>query len=175
MLVVKRLTIGKKLKQLKKRLKELERRETTLDDASSCGNEKPSPSTNTKPTQAFKGQSQSPPSLVVPVLQGQYTPPMHDDDEYLFPAACDERERSHTPPTFAYPTYPPPPEHMIMPPYGAVEEYHPMPTEIYPEYLSLAPVWVSLPLMTYFSDAIKQETGYPGSGPVDEGLPPYMS
>ena len=57
-----------------------------------------------------------------------------------------------------------------MPPYGAVQAYPPMLTETYSEYLSSAPVSVSLPLMMHFSDAIKQDTGYPSGEPVDEGL-----
>lgn len=164
-------------KKLKKRLEDLERRAGTSDDASSSGNEKPSPPTKTKRTQTPKTQRQSPPAQVKPVLPNQYTPPMHHDDEYLFPS-YDERERSNTPPMFAYSTYPPPPEEMIMPSYGAVPGYRPMPTETYPDYLTPAPVPVTLPSMTHFSDAIKREptaTGYPG-GPVDESaLPPYMS
>ena len=164
-------TTGKKLK---KRLEELERRAGTSDDASSSGNEKASPPTKTKRTATPKTQRQSPPAQVKPTMQGQYTPPMHHDDEYLFPASYDERERSNTPPMFAYSTYPPPPEEMIMPQYGAVQGYRPMPTDTYAEYLTPAPVPVTLPSMTHFSDAIKRETGYPG-GPVDEGLPPYLS
>jgi hypothetical protein len=99
---------------------------------------------------------------------------MHHDDEYLFQTSYDERERSNTPPMFAYSTYPPPPEEMIMPSYGPVQAYRPMPTESYPEYLSPPPVPVTLPSMTHFSDAIKRETGYPGAS-MDEGMPPYMS
>jgi hypothetical protein len=161
-------------KKLKKRLEELERRAGSSDDASSSGNEKPSPPTKAKRTQAPKAQRQTPPAQVKPAMPGQYTPPMHHDDEYLFPHSYDERERSHTPPMFAYSTYPPPPEEMIMPPYGAVQGYRPMPTESYPEYLSPPPVPVTLPSMTHFSDAIKRETtGYPG-GQVEEGMP-YMT
>ena len=161
-------------KKLKKRLEELERRAGTSDDASSSGNEKPSPPTKTKRVQAPKTQRQSPPAQVKPTLQGQYTPPMHHDDEYLFQASYDDRERSNTPPMFAYSTYPPPPEEMMMPSYGAVQGYRPMPTETYPEYLSPPAVPVTLPSMTHFSDAIKRETAYPG-GSMEENMPPYMS
>lgn len=174
MLVAKHpLTTGKKLK---KRLEDLERRAGTSDDASSSGNEKASPPTKTKRAPAPKTQTQrqSPPAQVKPTLQGQYTPPMHHDDEYLFPQSYDERERSNTPPMFAYSTYPPPPEEMIMPPYGAVQSYRPMATDSYPEYLTPAPVPVTLPSMTHFSDAIKREASYPGAT-VDDGMPPYMS
>jgi hypothetical protein len=175
--LLRRFTTGKKLK---KRLEDLERRAGSSDDASSSGNEKLSPPTKTKRAPAPKAQRQTPPAPVKPTTmqQGQYTPPMHHDDEYLFPQSYDERERSHTPPMFAYSTYPPPPEEMIMAPYGAVQGYrHAMPTaESYPEYLSPPPVPVSLPSMTHFHDAIKREPGYPASsGPAaDEGLS-YMT
>ncbi|KAK4157060.1 hypothetical protein C8A00DRAFT_12050 [Chaetomidium leptoderma] len=161
--------IGKKLK---KRLEELERRAGTSDDASSSGNEKASPPTKTKRTQAPKAQRQTPPATVKPSMQGQYTPPMHHDDEYLFPQSYDERERSHTPPMFAYSTYPPPPEEMMMAPYGAVQGYRPMPTESYPEYLSpaAAAVPVTLPSMTHFNDAIKREPAAYPAGPVEESM-----
>ncbi|KAK4103283.1 hypothetical protein N658DRAFT_494612 [Parathielavia hyrcaniae] len=170
-------------KKLKKRLEDLERRAGSSEDASSSGNETPSPPTKTKRTQTTKVQQrQSPPAPAKPAaMQSQYTPPMHPDDEYLFPSSSyDERQRSHSPPMFAYSTYPPPPdEQMMMPSYGAVQQgYRPMPTESYPEYLSPQPpasVPVTLPSMTHFSDAIKREPApYPGA-PVDEGLPPYIS
>ncbi|EAQ85021.1 hypothetical protein CHGG_09035 [Chaetomium globosum CBS 148.51] len=173
--VYRELNVPPTGKKLKKRLEELERRAGTSDDASSSGNEKASPPAKTKRTQAAKTQKQSPPAQMKPTLQGQYTPPMHHDDEYLFAHSYDERERSNTPPMFAYSTYPPPPEEMIMPPYGAVQSYHrAMPTESYQEYLSPPPVPVTLPSMTHFSDAIKREaTAYPGA-PAEEPIS-YMS
>ncbi|KAL2136441.1 hypothetical protein VTI74DRAFT_3674 [Chaetomium olivicolor] len=156
-------------KKLKKRLEDLERRAGTSDGGSSSSNDKPSPPTKAKRTQTPKAQRQTPPAPVKPALQGQYTPPMHHDDEYLFPpSSCDERERSHTPPMFTYTTYPPPPEEMMMQTYGAMPGYRPISTETYPEYLSPPPVPVSLPSMTHFSDAIKREPSYP-----EEPLP-YM-
>ncbi|KAK4127293.1 hypothetical protein N657DRAFT_653555 [Parathielavia appendiculata] len=165
-------------KKLKKRLEDLERRAGTSEEALSSVNEKPSPPTKTKRTQTTKAQQrQSPPAPVKPAMQSQYTPPMHHDDEYLFPPCYDERQRSHSPPMFTYSTYPPPPEEqMMIPPFGAVQSYRPMPAESYPEYLSPTPVPipVALPSMTHFSDAIKRETAYPGA-PVDEGLPPFMN
>lgn len=91
--------------------------------------------------------------------RGQYTPPLQED-EYLFPPSYDERERSHTPPGVSYyPTYPPPPEDMLMAPYGTVHaSYRPMTTEAYPEYLAASSaVPVTLPSMTHFSDALKRE------------------
>ncbi|KAK4249384.1 hypothetical protein C7999DRAFT_39501 [Corynascus novoguineensis] len=161
-------------KKLKKRLEELERRAGTSDDASSSGNEKTSPPTKAKRTQTTKTQRQTPPAPTKPVMQGQYTPPMQNDDVYLFPPTYDGRERSHTPPMFTYSTYPAPPEDMMMPQYGGVQGYRPMTTEAYAEYLSPPPVPVTLPSMTHFSDAIKREAGYPGAAPADESLS-YMS
>ncbi|KAK4237691.1 hypothetical protein C8A03DRAFT_15801 [Achaetomium macrosporum] len=164
-------------KKLKKRLEELERRAGTSDGGSASGNEKQSPPAKTKRTQTPKAQRQSPPAPVKPAVQGQYTPPMHHDDDYLFPpSSYDERERSHTPPMFSYSTYPPPPEDMMMSQYGAVQGYRPVPAESYPEYLSPAPVPVpvTLPSLTHFNDAIKREPGYPGGPGAEEGLS-YMS
>ena len=163
------LETGKKLKE---RLEELKVRAGTLDDALPSGNEKPSPPAETKRRPAPKTQRQSPPAQVKPTLQGQYTPPMHQEDEYLFQTSYDERERSNTPPILAYSTYPPPPEEMMMQSYGAVQGYQPMPTETYPEYLSPPPVM--LPSTTNFSDAIKRETAYPGRS-MDKAIPPCMS
>ncbi|KAL2256977.1 hypothetical protein VTK26DRAFT_822 [Humicola hyalothermophila] len=165
-------------KKLKKRLEELERRAGTSDGGSSSGNEKPSPPAKQKRTQTSKPSRQVPPAAPTkPAVQAQYTPPMHHDDEYLFPqSSYDERERSHTPPMFAYATYPPPPEEMMMPAYNAtIQGYRPMPTEPYPGYLAPQPgVPVSLPPMTHFSDAVKREpAGYPPAGPED-GLPHYV-
>ncbi|KAL2016316.1 hypothetical protein VTK56DRAFT_3887 [Thermocarpiscus australiensis] len=155
-------------KKLKKRLEELERRAGTSDGASSSGNEKPRPPTKTRRAQTSKEQTQ-PPAPVKPAGQGQITPPMHHDDEYLLPPSYDERERSHTPPMFSYSTYPAPPEDMLMPAYPAAQGYRPMPAESYPEYLSPPAVPVTLPSMTHFSDAIKRDSGYAGP-PAEDGF-----
>jgi hypothetical protein len=102
--------------------------------------------------------------------QSQFTPPMHSDDEYLFPQTpYDERERSHTPPLFAYSSYPPPPEDMLLAPYHH-QSYRPMTTEAYPDYLATT-VPVTLPSMTHFSDAVKRESVYG----EDTGLSPYVT
>ncbi|KAK3350088.1 hypothetical protein B0T25DRAFT_549773 [Lasiosphaeria hispida] len=156
-------------KKLKRRLEELERRAGTSDGASSGGEKSSSGSKSSKRSQQTpKAQKQT----AMPVkqqVQGQFTPPMHHDDEYLFPPSYDERERSHTPPMFTYSAYPAPPEEMLMPPYPGVQNYRT--TESYPEYLTPAPVPVTLPSMTHFSDALKRESGFAGA---DEGMP-YMT
>ncbi|KAK0629100.1 hypothetical protein B0T17DRAFT_614926 [Bombardia bombarda] len=152
-------------KKLKRRLEELERRAGS-DGASSSGSEKQSSSSSKNSSkrsqqQTPKAQKQSPQSPPKTMSRGAYTPPMHHDDEYLFPQSYDDRERSHTPPMFSYSTYPPPPDDMMMAPYGSVPAYRPMPTESYPEYLAATTVSVTLPSMTHFSDALKREPCYP--------------
>ncbi len=139
------LAIGERLK-----LKNLQQQAQIPDNASSSGNENMSPPTKTKrkPTSS-QAKRQSPPTRVRPTLQGQY--------DCLWP---------NTPTTFACLTYLPPPEEMIMPSDGAVRGYRPMPTEMYPEYLS--------PPAVHFSDATKPETAYLG-GPMDDSMPPFMS
>jgi hypothetical protein len=155
-------------KKLKRRLEDLERRAGTSDGASSSGNER-TPTKSTKKAPQTPKQKPVPVSQVKPMTQSQFTPPMHNDDEYLFPHAYDERERSNTPPIFAYPTYPPPPEDMLMS-YSAAQPYRTMTTEAYqPEYLTGA-VPVTLPPMNHFSDAIKRE--FPGH---EDSLSPYMN
>lgn len=152
---------------MKRRLEELERRAGTSDGASSSGNEKPSPaskssnnnSSSSKRQSSSKTQKATASSPPKQMSRGQYTPPLQED-EYLFPQSYDERERSHTPPGMSYySAYPPPPEDMLMPPYGSVHQsYRPMTTEAYPEYLAASSaVPVTLPSMTHFSDALKRE------------------
>lgn len=168
-------------KKLKRRLEDLERRAGTSDGTSSGGESKQTSSTKNSKKSAPKTQKQQSVNIA-PVAQppkpqmsrSQFTPPMHADDEYLFPPTpYDERERSHTPPLFAYSTYPPPPEDMLLPPYGGQphhQSYRPMTTaEPYPDYLS-APVPVTLPSMTHFSDAIKREPAYG----EESALSPYV-
>ncbi|KAK7956505.1 uncharacterized protein PG986_005727 [Apiospora aurea] len=94
----------------------------------------------------------------------QFAPPMHSDDELLFPPFYDERERSHTPPYMTYSDYPPPPDEMLLPPYGTAAPYEPIATaEGYSSYMKTT-VPCTLPSMTHFSDAIKRES-YPGEDP----------
>lgn len=167
-------------KKLKRRLEELERRAGTSDGTSSSGETKQTSSKSSKKTQsAPKAQKQQSTVHLAPVAapqkmsQGQFTPPMHADDEYLFPPTpYDERERSHSPQLFTYSTYPAPPEDMLLPPYGAQHQqaYRPMTTtDPYPDYGLATAVPVTLPSMTHFSDAIKRE-----SFGEDSGLSPYV-
>jgi hypothetical protein len=96
---------------------------------------------------------------------------MSHDDEYMFQTSYDERERTHSPPMFAYSAYPPP-DDMLMPGYGAAQSYRPMTTEPYTDYLSASTtVPVTLPSLTHFSDAIKREA-FPAG---DDSFSPYMN
>ncbi|KAB5583191.1 hypothetical protein GE09DRAFT_1050072 [Coniochaeta sp. 2T2.1] len=168
-------------KKLKRRLEDLERRAGTSDGTSSGGesknaNSKSSKKTQSAPSKPQKQQSTVHIASVAPpkMSHSQFTPPMNADDEYLFPPTpYDERERSHSPQLFAYSTYPPPPEDMLLPPYGGQshQSYRPMTTgEPYPDYLATT-VPVTLPSMTHFSDAIKRE---PGGFGGEDGLSPYV-
>jgi len=96
---------------------------------------------------------------------------MGHDDEYLFPQSYhNERDRSHTPPMFYSPSYPPPPEEtMLLPPYGTVQGYR---APEYPQYHMSHhnEVPITLPSMTHFNDAIKREP----SGSYEDNMPSYM-
>lgn len=107
-----------------------------------------------------------------PTDQGQFTPPMQQDDEFLVPPAYDDgRQRSHTPPLFPYAPYPPPQDELMMvhgyPPAHAYPGPMAAP-ETYPSYLA-APAPVTLPPMNHFNDALKRE-----AYPSDDSLA-YMS
>lgn len=95
---------------------------------------------------------------------------MNSEDELLFQSPYDDRERSHTPPYVTYSSYPPPDE-MLLPPYGSAQPYQPPMTtaEGYSNYMATT-VPCTLPSMTHFSDAIKREP-YHG----EEAMSPYMN
>ncbi|KAL6404708.1 hypothetical protein AUP68_11536 [Ilyonectria robusta] len=154
-------------KKLKRRLEDLERRAGSSDDAES---EKQSQSsTKSKRSSSSKSHKAQPatPAKTLP-SQGQYTPPMEQDD-FFYPGSYDDRERSHTPPLFPYSTYPAPDE-ILLHPYGAAQPYTAMTTaDTYPNYITTSAVPVTLPSMTHFSDAVKRE-----SYPSDDGMNPYM-
>lgn len=159
--------IGKKLKR---RLEDLERRAGTSDGSSSPpASEKAVPATNRNNKKAASPKAAKPVAAPQKHVAPQFTPPMHPDEELPFTLTYDERERSHTPPFIAYSSYPPPDE-MLLPPYGAAQGYHPMTTaDGYPTYISNT-VPCTLPSMTHFSDAIKREPYQ-----TDESMSPYMN
>ncbi|KAL7621912.1 hypothetical protein AAE478_007412 [Parahypoxylon ruwenzoriense] len=161
-------------KKLKRRLEDLERRAGTSDDASpTSGNEKQPQSSSRSTKKSSASKTQKPTAVPQkPVQPPQFTPPMNHDDELLFGHTYDERERSHTPPSYmGYSAYPPPPEDMILPPYNSAQPYHhPITTsEAYPSYMATT-VPCTLPSMTHFSDAIKRETY-----PPEDSMSPYMN
>ncbi|CCF42245.1 hypothetical protein CH063_12297 [Colletotrichum higginsianum] len=151
-------------KKLKRRLEDLERR---AGQEGTTTAEKPA---QTKTTKKSANKTHKTPVPTKTINQGQFTPPMHNDDEVFFAHHYEDgRERSNTPPFLAYSTYPPP-EDMIMAPAYTTQPY-PMGTaaEAYPGYLAAA-VPVTLPPMNHFNDAIKRE-----SYTSDDGLSPYMN
>ncbi|KAI1846072.1 hypothetical protein JX265_000995 [Neoarthrinium moseri] len=156
-------------KKLKRRLEDLERRAGTSDGSSPASGSEKQGQTNKS---SKKSPSKTQKSNVMPqkpVPAPQFTPPMTHEDELMFPSSYDERERSHTPPFMPYSAYPPPDE-MLLPPYGSAQAYHPMTTaDGYPSYIATTTVPCTLPSMTHFSDAIKREP-YP-----EESLSPYMN
>ncbi|OWP04857.1 transcription factor bZIP [Marssonina coronariae] len=85
------------------------------------------------------------------LLQNQYTPPM--EDNLMFSHGF-ERERSRTPPLFAYHSYPAP-EELLYPSYPQLQSYRPVSSSDYADYLT--PVPVTLPSMMHFHGAIKRE------------------
>lgn len=157
-------------KKLKRRLEDLERRAGTSDGASDSEKQNQAlPAKQSKRTQqppAPKPTKAPAPSK--PVIHGQFTPPMHHD-ELLFPPTYDERERSHTPPMFSYPAYPPPDELLLAIPYGSAHTYPITTAEPYPAYVPAA-VPVTLPPMNHFTEAVKR-----GGYAAEEGLSPYMN
>ncbi|KAK9772921.1 putative BZIP domain-containing protein [Seiridium cardinale] len=156
-------------KKLKRRLEDLERRANTSDGSSPVsGSEKQglatSKSSKKSPSKSQKNGSASHKPATAP----QFTPPMTAEDELMFPSTYDDRERSHTPPFIQYSAYPPPDE-MLLPPYGTAQPYHSMTSaEGYPSYMA-ATAPSTLPSITHFNDAIKREP-FP-----EESLSPYMN
>jgi hypothetical protein len=151
-------------------LEDLERRAGTSDESSSTGSEKQGQTPSTKSSKKSSKSSKPGNSQKVAASQPpQFTPPMNHEDEMMFPTSYDDRERSHTPPFMPYSAYPPPDE-VLLPPYGSHQSYHPMTTaDGYPSYTMATTVPCTLPSMTHFSDAIKREA-YP-----EEAMSPYMN
>ncbi|EXF79736.1 hypothetical protein CFIO01_10908 [Colletotrichum fioriniae PJ7] len=151
-------------KKLKRRLEDLERR---AGQEGTSPTEKPAATKSTKTKAASKTQKTPPPTKTM--NQGQFTPPMNNDDEVFFAQQHyeDDRGRSITPPFLAYSTYPPA-EEMIMAPAYTTQPYT-MSAAEYPTYLA-ATVPVTLPPMNHFQDAIKRESYH-----SDDGLSPYMN
>ncbi|TDZ29217.1 Transcription factor radR [Colletotrichum spinosum] len=158
-------------KKLKRRLEDLERR-AGQEESTSSPEMQTQPKVSKRHSQSLStpaSKTQKSPAPTKSMNQGQFTPPMHHDDELVFAQAYEDgRERSSTPPLFAYSTYPPP-EDMILAPSYTTQPYSMTTAEAYPGYLSAA-VPVTLPPMNHFNDAIKRES-YAG----DDGLSPYMN
>ncbi|KAL2755869.1 hypothetical protein ACRALDRAFT_2034858 [Sodiomyces alcalophilus JCM 7366] len=158
-------------KKLKRRLEDLERRageEGTSGSEKQVETKSPGSSSSSgakrRPSSASASKSSNKNSATkTPADQGQFTPPMQQDDEFLMPPAHDDgRQRSHTPPLFPYAPYNAQDEMMLVHAYPTAHVYPAAMTtaETYPAYLS-APAPVTLPPMNHFNDALKREEAYP--------------
>lgn len=91
---------------------------------------------------------------------------MESTEEMAFGAGFEKRERSHTPPMFAYPSYPAPDE-LLLDPYASAQPYPSISAaDPYPNYLTATTMPATLPAMTNFSDPMKQ---------CDDSLNPYLN
>jgi len=153
-------------KKLKKRLEDLERRAGSSDGASSSG-EKASSGSTTKSTK--RSQTQQPaktpkttPTAPLKSQQGQFTPPMHHEDEYLFPQSYEnERERSFTPPV-TYSAYPQlSSEGTLLHSYPTTQTYRPQESYGYLTPAHSSVTLPALPSIDNFEEAIKRESGFP--------------
>ncbi|KAM3067152.1 hypothetical protein ACMFMG_011706 [Clarireedia jacksonii] len=141
-------------KKLKRRLEDLERRagsssasppqaHAELPQQSDCSNE----------TQQSRSSPEVRRKVSPRLLASQYTPSMQSDDEIIFSQGFD-RDRSRTPPLFAYHTYPAP-EDVVYPPHPHSQLYRAIFSRDRPE---MAPVPVILSSMMHFPDTIERET-----------------
>lgn len=91
---------------------------------------------------------------------------MENSEEMVFTAGFEKRERSHTPPMFAYPSYPAPDE-LLLDPYASAQPYPSISAaDPYPNYLTATTMPTTLPAMTNFSDPMKS---------CDEAMNPYLN
>lgn len=148
-------------KKLKRRLEDLERRAGSPDSPESEKPTTPPTKSNKRASStkaATKAQTQAPPTKPVSM---QFTPPMENHDELLFPPTYDERERSHTPPSmYPYSSYPPPDETMLAP-YGTAPQYQSVVSmDSFPSYMAATTTTMAstVPSMSHFSDAFKRDS-----------------
>ncbi|KAL2131323.1 hypothetical protein VTI74DRAFT_5262 [Chaetomium olivicolor] len=134
-------------KRLRARLREFEERAVTPEGPPS-GNEKPSEPAGTRRGRKPKKRAQSLPAAE-PIWLGPSTPNIHEPSRCLYMTYSGEE-------TTAYSTYPPPPDDMLMPVYGAVQGYPPVAIEPYPQSLML-PAPVAVRPMTYFNGSVSPD------------------
>ncbi|KFG85769.1 hypothetical protein MANI_026709 [Metarhizium anisopliae] len=156
-------------KKLKRRLEDLERRAGSSDDGETekkPQSNNPSKSKRQSTSKTTKPSPPAPTAKPIQVSQGQFTPPMENNEEMVvFSAGFEKRERSITPPLFAYPSYPAPDE-LLLDPYASAQPYPSISAaDPYPHYLAATTMPATLPAMTNYSD-MKQ---------CDDGLSPYLN
>ncbi|KAK1831073.1 hypothetical protein QBC39DRAFT_97262 [Podospora conica] len=163
-------------KKLKKRLEDLERRAGSSDGASPPG-DKASSGSSTKSTKRPQTQQQVKAPKATPAVpvksQGQFTPPMHHEDEYLFPQSYEsERERSFTPPVHCSPYPQLSTEGTLLQSYPTTQTYRPQ--ESY-GYFTPGYTVPTLPPINNFEEAIKQESVSASFPDSFYSYPPSMS
>ncbi|EXV05654.1 hypothetical protein X797_000370 [Metarhizium robertsii] len=156
-------------KKLKRRLEDLERRAGSSDDGETekkPQSNNPSKSKRQSTSKTTKPSPPAPTAKPIQVSQGQFTPPMENNEEMVvFSAGFEKRERSNTPPLFAYPSYPAPDE-LLLDPYASAQPYPSISAaDPYPHYLAATTMPATLPAMTNYS----------GMKQCDDGLSPYLN
>ncbi|KAI9734128.1 MAG: hypothetical protein M1818_006669 [Claussenomyces sp. TS43310] len=149
-------------KKLKRRLEDLERRAgSSSESPPQIHVELKQTSKKVETKQNHKATvSQTRPKISPSIAShDQYTPPIQNDDEMVF-ANGFERDSTHSPPLFTYPSYPAPEESNLYPSYPHGQPYRPAQVmhanEAYSDYLMPNPM--TLPSMLHFNEAIKRES-----------------
>lgn len=150
-------------KKLKRRLEDLERRAGSNEpEDEEAADKKPSPpptkAKRTPSKAASKPKTEPRLQEMAPETQMHLTPPMENNDDYLF--APYARQNSHTPPMYHYSSAAyPPPEETLPSSYDTTSPYQ-TPTTTHDSYAypNLAPLTSTMPSMSHFSDAYKQES-----------------
>ncbi|TWU75069.1 hypothetical protein ED733_006720 [Metarhizium rileyi] len=159
-------------KKLKRRLEDLERRAGSSDDGETEKKPQPTNSSKSKRQSTSKTPKSSSSASTttttttkpIQISQGQFTPPMENSEEIVFPNGFEKRERSQTPPMFAYPPYP---DELLMDTYASAQPYSSISAaDPYPHYLAATTMPTTLPAMPNFSDVMK---------PCDDGLSSYIN
>lgn len=141
-------------KKLKRRLEDLERRAGSTSESPEQSHEY-EVEDNYHHRRSSDDLENSARQISPEIISGsRYTPPTHYDDDALYSQNY-ARERSQTPPSFTYHTYPPQGDSILYPPYQ--QSTHPMiahtQAESYSDYLTP----VTLPGMMMYGSLIKQE------------------
>ncbi|KAL9564034.1 hypothetical protein ACKAV7_011808 [Fusarium commune] len=154
-------------KKLKRRLEDLERRDSSSDPA---GPDKQAQET-TKSKRSFKSQKSQPATSAKPVVsQSQFIPPGEPTDDLFLPGTHEGRARSNNLSQSTYLIYPAPNDKFIAP-YDSPKTYPAMTTtDAHPNYRNTSVITIIFSPVTNFSNTTKQE-----SYTSDNELTPYTT